>query len=268
MITVVLAAAALVSGQETQPGATTPAVTAPPAATGATADQDTTANEPTPTPLAGQLRANPTGPSASGVIRYDPSFFAAFNPNTAGDMVLRLPGFALDTGAEVRGFAGAAGNVLIDGSRPTSKQDNLEGMLRRIPASQVDHIDLIRGGAPGIDMQGQTVIANVVLKKGAGATGLLAASDQFVYDGRNLPAVRAELRKKWDNGRAIELAAVVGKFQDDGAGDGFRIRTDAAGDHARGSPTSRPRAAAPRPCSTAPSTPRWPAASSASTPSS
>ena len=229
MITVVLAAAALATGQEPQPEATGPVSVPPPAATGVTAEQDTTANEPSPTPLAGDLRAAPTTPSGSGVIRYDPSFFASFNPNTAGDMILRLPGFALDTGADVRGFAGAAGNVLIDGSRPTSKQDNLEGMLRRIPASQVDHIDLIRGGAPGIDMQGQTVIANIVMKKGAGATGLLAASDQFVYDGRNLPAVRAELRKKWDNGRAIELAGVVGRFQDDGAGDGFRIRTDAAG---------------------------------------
>src|SRR5688500_13475011 len=118
MITVVLAAAALASGQDPlpQPEGTGPVSTPPPAATGVTQDQDTTPNEPSPTPLAGDLRAAPATPSGSGVIRYDPSFFAAFNPNTAGDMVLRLPGFALDTGAEVRGFAGAAGNVLIDGS--------------------------------------------------------------------------------------------------------------------------------------------------------
>jgi hypothetical protein len=57
----------------------------------------------------------------------------------------------------VRGFEGAAGDVLIDGELPTSKSDDLESVLRRIPASQVARIDLIRGGAPGIDMHGKVV---------------------------------------------------------------------------------------------------------------
>ena len=227
MLTLVLAAAALASGQDPQPVPTGPQVQAPPASQ--PPGPDTTPADPNPTPLAGQLRSQPTEQAATGVIRYDPSFFADLRPDNAGDMVVRLPGFSLDTGAQVRGFAGAAGNVLIDGNRPTSKQDNLESMLRRIPARQVDHIDVIRGGAPGIDMQGQTVIANVVLKKGGGSTGLIAASEQFVYDGRNLPAVRAEMRKKWDGGRALELSGVSGKFVDDGAGEGPRTRTDANG---------------------------------------
>ncbi|MGH1558376.1 hypothetical protein ACRAWD_12570 [Caulobacter segnis] len=38
-------------------------------------------------------------------------------------------------------------------------------MLRRIAAPTVERIDLIRGGAPGIDMQGRTVMANIVLKR-------------------------------------------------------------------------------------------------------
>jgi TonB-dependent receptor-like protein len=221
------AAAALSSGQEALPVPSLPEAAASPASQPAA--PDTTPAQPSPTPLAGDLRSTPTGDAGTGVIRYDPSFFADLRPNTAGDMISRLPGFSLDTGAEVRGFAGAAGNVLVDGNRPTSKQDNLENLLRRIPASQVDHIEVIRGGAPGIDMQGQTVIANVVLKKGGGSTGLIAASDQVVYDGRNLPAVRAEMRKKWDGGRALELAGVIGKFVDDGAGEGPRVRTDANG---------------------------------------
>ena len=37
-------------------------------------------------------------------------------------MVMLLPGFVLQEGDDdVRGYAGAAGNVLIDGQRPASK---------------------------------------------------------------------------------------------------------------------------------------------------
>src|SRR5262249_55956118 len=96
-----------------------------------------------------------------GVTSYAASYFADARPNTAADMIDRLPGFTLSTGAQVRGYAGAAGNVVIDGERPATKQDDLQIVLRRIPAAQVDRIDVIRGGAPGIDMQGQTVLANV-----------------------------------------------------------------------------------------------------------
>ena len=83
-------------------------------------------------------------------------------------MVIRLPGFSLDDGSSVRGFAGAAGNVLIDGQRPTSKTDDLISIMKRIPAGTIERIDVIRGAAPGIDMQGKTVVANIVLKKAAG----------------------------------------------------------------------------------------------------
>jgi hypothetical protein len=99
-----------------------------------------------------------------GVIAYPPSFFAAQNPSTALDMIARLPGFRLDGGDNARGFAGTAGNVLINGERPTTKSENLEGILKRISATAVERVELIRGGAPGIDMQGQTIVANVVIK--------------------------------------------------------------------------------------------------------
>ena len=102
-----------------------------------------------------------------GISVYPASFFADARPATAYDMVGRLPGFSLDTGAgtSVRGFAGNAGNVLVDGTRPTAKNDDLQSILQRIPASNVERIELIRGSAPGIDMQGQSVVANVVRKK-------------------------------------------------------------------------------------------------------
>src|SRR6202008_4662017 len=104
------------------------------------------------------------------VTTYPVSFFADARPNTAMDMINRLPGFTLSSGAQVRGYAGAAGDVVIDGERPATKQDDLGVVLRRIPATQVERIDVIRGSAPGVDMQGQTVLANVIRKKNGGTT--------------------------------------------------------------------------------------------------
>lgn len=109
----------------------------------------------------------PAAPSADaqrGVITYPPSFFAEQHPSTALDMINRLPGFRLDGGDSARGFAGTAGNVLINGERPTTKSENLQDILARISATAVERVELIRGGAPGIDMQGQTILANVVIK--------------------------------------------------------------------------------------------------------
>ena len=148
--------------------------------------------------------------AAVGVIAYPPAFFAEMGPSTALDMVQRLPGFSFDKGAVVRGLAGASGNVLIDGEPPVSKNDTLEEILKRIPHGSVARIDVIRGGAPGVDMQGRTVIANVVRKQGAGARGAASFSTQPLYDGRVLNAFRAEGQWRWD-GKLAELSVVNGK---------------------------------------------------------
>jgi hypothetical protein len=121
----------------------------------------------------------------SAVTSYAPTYFVAASPTTALDMVQLLPGFTFDNGNSVRGFGGAAGNVLINADRPASKDDGLYDALKRIPASSVLRIDVIRGGAPGIDMQGKAIIANVVLRSDGGAKLLVAASVVRAYDGRH-----------------------------------------------------------------------------------
>ena len=57
----------------------------------------------------------------AAVTPYPAAFFAEGRPTSAFDMIGRLPGFTFARGEAVRGFAGAAGNVMIDGERPTSK---------------------------------------------------------------------------------------------------------------------------------------------------
>ena len=54
--------------------------------------------------------------SFKGVLLFEPAFFADARPDTALDMIARLPGFAFESGdSGTRGLAGTAGNVLIDG---------------------------------------------------------------------------------------------------------------------------------------------------------
>jgi hypothetical protein len=101
---------------------------------------------------------------------YAADYFAPFNPVTAEDMIRRLPGFSLDGGDDRRGFAGAAGNVLINGERPSSKTPLAE-QLSRISSRDVLRIDILVGGGEGTDVSGQTMIADVRLRpRETGAT--------------------------------------------------------------------------------------------------
>ncbi|WP_395672859.1 TonB-dependent receptor plug domain-containing protein [Phenylobacterium sp.] len=164
-----------------------------------------------------QAAAAATAPE-QGVISYPPAFFADQHPANAWEMLQRLPGFTLDAGDQIRGFEGGGGNALIDGKRPASKTDDLNDILRRIPASRVERIELVRGGAPGIDMQGKAVVANVVRKHGAGLSGVLQAHNNHLYDGRNMHAARAEIaggsgQRKWEaSGRYSHLNDDGGDF--------------------------------------------------------
>jgi outer membrane receptor protein involved in Fe transport len=167
--------------------------------------------------------------ASQGVISYPPAFFAEARPANAQEMIARLPGFTFDDGADVRGYEGAAGNVLIDGQRPASKSDDLYDILRRIPAGQVARIDVIRGGAPGIDMQGKSVLANVVRARSGGVHGLVAVSDEAsLDDGRQKFYGRLEASGGAE-GRAWEVALKAGNAADWASADGPHTRIFADG---------------------------------------
>ena len=172
-----------------------------------------------------------SAPPAAGpaVTSYAPSFFTAASPTTALDMVQRLPGFTFDSGSLVRGFGGAAGNVLINGERPASKDDGLDETLKRIRASSVLRIDVIRGGAPGIDMQGKAVIANVVVRPESGGKLLLATAVVTASDGRVAPAGRAEGSLRVGQ-TVLEGSLLLARGFDDGVGSGPRTRRSGSGD--------------------------------------
>ena len=147
--------------------------------------------------LGGAARAADAPAGSGAMLVYPASYFASAQLNTAYDMVTRLPGFVFtDTNTQQRGYAGSMGNVFINGAPPASKTDVLSSVLTRISIADVDRIEVIRGGAPGIDMQGLTVIANVILKRG-GNHVIVTLADMIYGDGHQGPAASVEFNGQW-----------------------------------------------------------------------
>jgi len=97
---------------------------------------------------------------------YTPEYFTQFVPQTAADMVARLPGFEIrGGGGGGRGFGQASLNILINGRRPSSKSSGANQILGRIPASNVTRIEIVDGASlniPGLSGQ----VANIIAKTG------------------------------------------------------------------------------------------------------
>jgi hypothetical protein len=106
------------------------------------------------------------GKSGTAPQVYTPDYFEKFNPNTARDMVARLPGFTLQGGeGSERGFGQASLNILINDRRPSSKSSDASEILRRIPADTVTRIEIVDGASldiPGLSGQ----VANIIATSG------------------------------------------------------------------------------------------------------
>jgi hypothetical protein len=155
-------------------------------------------------------RAPVVGDLQKGITTFQPTFFTTVRPASAMDMVQWLPGFYFQDTRDMRGLEGAGGNVLIDGKPPTSKTDTLQMVLRRIPTDQVERVDIIVGGAPGVDMHGWPVVANVVLKKSARTQRLLGVSNFLDTHGNASPELLFTSSHNED-GRLTEFGFDVGK---------------------------------------------------------
>ena len=120
---------------------------------------------------------------------YDAAFFAQYAPRSALDIARRVPGFNLDLGAaqngvDVRGFAGAAGNVVFNGARPSSKAESLETTLARIPAQRVTRVEVGPGDLFGSDYAGKSQVLNIILSAEGGIDANVTASSRRLYTGK------------------------------------------------------------------------------------
>lgn len=118
-----------------------------------------------------------------GVTSYTVDFFEDQSPATAMDMIQLLPGFSFKNNETSRGFSGAAGNVLINGRRPSTKSTRLSAVLRRIPVSAVERIDVVRGSSSEVDMQGLPVVANVIRAAGTSSSNALQVTTKIFPGG-------------------------------------------------------------------------------------
>ncbi|HEX6740166.1 MAG TPA: TonB-dependent receptor [Sphingomicrobium sp.] len=142
------------------------------------------------TPVGGEQVAQQ--PAQGRTTVYDAAFFAQYAPRTALDIARRVPGFQLDLGAaqngvDVRGFAGAAGNVVINGARPSSKAESLETTLARIPAQRVTKVEIGPGDLFGSDYAGKSQVLNIFLSAAGGIDANVTGTVRRLYDGTLTP---------------------------------------------------------------------------------
>lgn len=180
---------------------------------------------PTPAPAAQAAQ--------EGVQTFEAGYFKQYNPVTAADIVNRVPGFEIDDGEALRGFGATAGNVLVNGERPSSKV-LISEQLKRIPAESVLKVELISGSASNVDVRGQTQLVNVVLKQakkeGSPTTWVVDIRD-IQYSER--VGWQVQLTKTFALGDDAELTLDFQTPNLRGRGDSFEAVRNAAGNLTR-----------------------------------
>ncbi|MCW0197972.1 TonB-dependent siderophore receptor [Sphingopyxis sp.] len=94
---------------------------------------------------------------------FTPADFARYAPKNAYDMLAQVPGFSIRDNEQLRGLGQATGNVLFNGERPSNKADDMYTQLSRIPAGNVERIEIVDGATldiPGLSGQ----VANIVYR--------------------------------------------------------------------------------------------------------
>jgi len=114
----------------------------------------------TPPPVATGIAA-----SANSAARqvFTPADFVRYAPKNAYDMLAQVPGFSIRDNENLRGLGQATGNVLFNGERPSNKADDMYTQLSRIPAGNVERIEIVDGATldiPGLSGQ----VANIVYR--------------------------------------------------------------------------------------------------------
>ena len=122
----------------------------------------------------------PDAVPVAGKRVFTPADFARFAPKTAYDMLVQVPGFSIRGADQERGLGQASENVLINGERVANKSGGAIAQLQRIPAGNVERIEIVDAASLGIaGLSGQ--VANVIIKEAQKAAG------QFEYN----PSFRA-----------------------------------------------------------------------------
>ena len=175
-----------------------------------------TGNAPPPQPTAGS-----TTSAIVGTQIYTPVDFARYAPKTAWDMIRQIPGFSVRDNENLRGLGQATGNVLFNGQRPSTKSDDMFTLLSRIPADNVERIEIVDGASldiPGLSGQ----VANVIYEANGGVSG------QFSWRG----SARAHYARPTYTGGSISVSGKADALEYE-----FGLDNSNSGNGAAGGPT-------------------------------
>jgi len=130
-------------------------------------------------------------------VTYPSSYFAEYSPVSVNDMVNVIPGVNLSSGqrgGNRRGLGSGENEVLINGQRMTGKSISARDQLSRIPADQVDYIEIIRGASEELDVRNSGQTLNVVLKAAQSLSSINTEinMDRY-YDGTVYPGGKLSL---------------------------------------------------------------------------
>jgi len=143
--------------------------------------------------------AQQSGGDDSTVV-YSAEYFTEWAPNTAQDMLDRIPGqenagprggggppggFGGNPASGGRGLGSGDGGteILVNGKRTAGKNNATSGLLSSIAASQVREIQIIRGASAELDVRGSAQVVNVVLFEELSSTSIsYEARFEYVQD--------------------------------------------------------------------------------------
>jgi outer membrane receptor for ferrienterochelin and colicins len=145
---------------------------------------------------------------SESTVTYGADFFSEYGALTVNDMLDRVPGIEMilqSSGASSvssdgnRGL-GASAQILIDGKRLAGKANEARSQLARIPARQVERIEIIRGSSSDLDVQNSSQIVNIVLLEALSSRSLSTEINATHYrDGTLRPG--GSLALSGQNGR-------------------------------------------------------------------
>lgn len=170
----------------------------------------------------------PAAASAQGerTTAYDAAYFAKYSPRNALDIAQNVPGFTLELGnSDIRGFSAAAGNVVINGARPSSKAEDLRTTLSRIPANRVQKVEVGSGDLYGAEYSAKGQVLNIILTAASGIDGNVTASAKRNFNGDVIPNLGASALIK-RGASSFNLSA--GTERQDYTEEGYDLITDFA----------------------------------------
>ncbi|MDA1371539.1 MAG: TonB-dependent receptor plug domain-containing protein [Proteobacteria bacterium] len=141
-------------------------------------------------------------------VTYPASYFAKFEPFAVSDLLDRIPGInvARDGGqgggggpgssqsSDRRGLGAGGDQVLINGRRIAGKENEGNDQLSRIPASQVEYIQIIRGTSGDLDVRGGGQVINIVmLEAESSSTSTYELNADRSWDGTYTPGAKLSL---------------------------------------------------------------------------